>query len=229
MNEKVIFITGASSGIGAQLARRAAVAGYRLVLAARRIDRLEQLAAECGAPQRAIAIQCDVANWGDQQEAVGRALDAFGRIDAAVANAGIYRSGGGFADGMPEHWKQMVLTNVYGAALTARAALAALKKTNGHLVLVGSAAGRRPIPGSMYGVTKWAVTGMARNLREELRDSEVRVTIIEPGVTNTELFSSPRPDAMDADDVAKTILFAIEQHPRVDMHEILMYPSASTP
>ena len=229
MENKVILITGASSGIGAQLARQAASKGYRLVLAARRIDRLEQLVQECGGLQQAIAVQCDVTNWGDQQEAVGKALDSFGRIDAVVANAGIYYSAGGFADGMPEHWKQMVLTNVYGAALTARAGLAALKKTKGHLLLIGSAAGRRPIPGSMYGATKWAVTGMARNLREELRDTDVRVTIIEPGLTNTELFSSPRPGAMEADDVAKSILFAIEQHPRVELHEILMYPSASVP
>ena len=225
MDDKVFLVTGASSGIGAAVARIASSRGFRVVLAARRKNRLDALAEELGGAERALAVQCDVSEWEQQQEMVGQTIDRFGRIDVILANAGIYYADGGFADGSPERWKQMVLTNVYGAALTARAGLVALKRTKGHLLLLGSAAGRRPIAGSMYGATKWAVTGMAYNIREELRGSGVRVTAVEPGVTNTELFDERRPNAMEVEDVANAILFAVEQHPRVDMHEILMYPT----
>ncbi len=225
MNDRVFLITGASSGIGAAVARSAVGYGFRVVLAARRKTRLDELVDELGGAERALAVQCDVTEWSDQQEMVGRALDSFGRIDVILANAGVYYSGGGFAEGSPDRWKQMILTNVYGAGLTARAGIAALKKSRGHLLLLGSAAGRRPIAGSMYGATKWAVTGMGQNLREELRGSGIRVTIVEPGVTQTELFSERRDNAMEVEDVADTILFAVRQHPRVDMHEILMYPT----
>ncbi len=223
--DKVFLVTGASSGIGAAVARSAVRRGFRVVLAARRIDRLEALAKQLGGGETALAVQCDVTNWDDQQEMAGRAIDHFGQIDVILANAGIYHPDGGFADGSPERWKEMVMTNVYGAALTVRSGLTALKRTQGHLLLLGSAAGRRPIAGSMYGATKWAITGMAYNIREELRGSGVRVTVIEPGVTNTEIFPEPRAEAMEVEDVAETILFAVDQHPRVDMHEILMYPT----
>ncbi len=225
MPDKVFLITGASSGIGAATAREASRRGYRVVLAARRKQKLEQLAEELGGSQRALAVQCDVTEWSDQQEMIGRTLDRFGQIDVILANAGVYRFGGGFVEGNPDHWKDMILTNVYGAGLTLRAGLVALKRSKGHILLLGSAAGRRPIAGSMYGATKWAVTGMGQNLREELRGTGIRVTIVEPGVTNTELFSERRPNAMEVEDVAEAILFAVEQHPRVDMHEILMYPT----
>ena len=225
MTDKVFLITGASSGIGAATARQAARRGFRVVLAARRKHKLDQLVEELGGPERALAVQCDVTEWSDQQEMIGCTLDNYGQIDVILANAGVYRSVGGFVEGNPDHWKEMILTNVYGAGLTLRAGLVALKRSKGHILLLGSAAGRRPIAGSMYGATKWAVTGMGQNLREELRGTGIRVTIVEPGVTQTELFSKRRSNAMEVEDVAGAILFAVEQHPRVDMHEILMYPT----
>lgn len=225
MTDKVFLITGASSGIGASVARLASQRGFRVVLAARRMQRLEQLAEELGGDDRALAVQCDVTQWSDQQEMIGKALDRFGQIDVILANAGIYYFGGGFTEGNPERWKEMILTNVYGVGLTVRAGLVALKRSKGHILLLGSAAGRRPIAGSMYGATKWAVTGMGQNLREELRGTGIRVTLVEPGVTQTELFDERRSNAMEVEDVSAAILFAVEQHPRVDMHEILMYPT----
>ena len=225
--DKVFLITGASSGIGEATATAAAKQGFRLVLAARRKSRLDDLCEQLGGQAQAMAVKCDVTRWEDQQEMVGQAIDQFGRIDVVLANAGIYHTGGGFAEGNPERWHDMVMTNVFGAALTVRATLAALKKTKGHLLLLGSAAGRRPIAGSMYGATKWAVTGMGYNLREELRGTGIRVTNVEPGVTNTEIFGGEhRPKAMEAQDVADAIVFAVQQHPRVDLHEILMYPTS---
>ena len=226
MTDRVFLITGASSGIGAAVARSAAKRGFRLVLAARRKHVLDQLVEELGGDERVLAVRCDVTQWGDQQEMVGLALDKFGQIDVILANAGVYYSGStGFVDGNPDNWKHMIDTNVYGVGLTLRAGLVALKRSRGHILLLGSAAGRRPIPGSMYGATKWAVTGMGHNLREELRGTGVRVTIVEPGVTQTEIFPEPRSNAMEVEDVAEAIVFAVEQHPRVDMHEILMYPT----
>lgn len=226
MDRKIFLITGASSGIGAAVAKEAVKRGFRVGLAARRIEKLEQLSQRLGGADTALPIKCDVSQWSDQQEMVGRCIDQFGRIDAVLANAGVYYpSPGGFTQGNPEKWREMALTNVYGAALTARAGIPALRKSTGHLLFLGSAAGRRPIAGSFYGATKWAVTGMARNIRAELHGTGVRVTVIEPGVTNTELFPERRPNAMEVEDVAKAILFAVEQHPRVEMHEILMYPS----
>ena len=226
MDAKIFLITGASSGIGAAVAKEAVKRGFRVGLAARRIEKLKQISQQLGGADTALPIRCDVSQWSDQQEMVGRCIHQFGRIDVILANAGIfYPSQGGFTQGKPEEWREMALTNVYGAALTARAGISALRKSAGHLLFLGSAAGRRPIAGSFYGATKWAVTGMARNIRAELHGTGVRVTVIEPGVTNTELFPERRPNAMEVEDVANAILFAVEQHPRVEMHEILMYPS----
>src|ERR1700748_2384414 len=126
MADPVFLITGASSGIGAATARAAADAGYRLALAARSVDKLEALAAELGGDERALAIKCDVTEWADQESMVGEVLERFGRLDVAFANAG-FGAKRGFLAESPEFWREMVLTNVYGAALTIRATLPALK------------------------------------------------------------------------------------------------------
>ena len=119
-DDRVLWITGASAGIGAATARLAAASGWRLVLAARSLDKLDALAAELGGPERAIAVECDVTSWDDQQAALTIALEHFGRLDAAWANAG-FGATRSFLGDTPEHWRDMVLTNVYGAALTIRA------------------------------------------------------------------------------------------------------------
>ena len=110
-DDKVFLITGASTGIGAATARHAAQAGYRLVLGARSKDKLRALAGELGGNERALAVRCDVTEWDDQQTLVQRALDAYGRLDVAFANAG-FGGARGFKAGTPEEWKEMVLTNV---------------------------------------------------------------------------------------------------------------------
>ena len=167
MSDPVFLITGASSGIGAATARHAAEAGYRLVLAARSTDRLDQLANELGGPERALAMQCDVTEWDQQRALVDETLERFGRLDVAFANAG-FGAARGFLNESPEHWRSMVLTNVYGAALTIRATMPALIEARGHLLLTGSVAGRRALPGSLYSATKWAVTAMGEAARQEL-------------------------------------------------------------
>src|ERR1700693_637577 len=187
--ERVFLITGASSGIGAATARRARAAEWRVVLAARSRERLNALAEELGGPEHALAVVCDVTEWEDQQRMVAAALSAFGRIDVAFANAG-FGGARGFLKDTPEHWRAMVLTNVYGAALTLRAPIPALRESRGHLLLTGSVAGRRALPGSLYSATKWAVTAMGESARQELDGTGVRVTLIEPGMVDTPFFEN---------------------------------------
>jgi NADP-dependent 3-hydroxy acid dehydrogenase YdfG len=227
MNDRVFLITGASSGIGEATARRAAEAGYRLVLAARREERLQALAEELGGPDRALAVKCDVTEWADQQAMVETALSRFGQIDVAFANAG-FGAGRSFLASTPEHWRSMVLTNVYGAALTIRATMEALKASRGHLLLTGSVAGRRALPGSLYSCTKWAVTAMGEAARLELDGTGVRVTLIEPGLVDTPFFDAPVSDALESDDIARAVLYAVSQPPHVDVNEILVRPTAQS-
>jgi NADP-dependent 3-hydroxy acid dehydrogenase YdfG len=223
MADPVFLITGASSGIGAATARQASAAGYRLVLAARSTDKLEQLAQELGGGERAIAVTCDVTDFGRQEAMVQAALDAFGQIDVAFANAG-FGAARGFLKESPEQWRDMVLTNVLGCAYTIRATLPALKDAVGHLILTSSVAGRRALPGSLYSATKHAVTAMAESARQELNDTGVRVTSIEPGMVDTPFFDNPVSNALEPDDIARAIMFAVSQPPHVDVNEILIRP-----
>ncbi len=223
MSDPVFLITGASSGIGAATARQASAAGYRLVLAARSTDKLTALAEELGGAERAIAVTCDVTEF-DQQEAMVRgALDAFGQIDVAFANAG-FGAARGFLKESPELWREMVLTNVLGCAYTIRATLPPLKDSVGHLLLTSSVAGRRALPGSLYSATKHAVTAMAESARQELDDTGVRVTSIEPGMVDTPFFDNAPKDALEPDDIARAIMFAVAQPAHVDVNEILIRP-----
>ena len=167
-DSKVFLITGASSGIGEATARHAAAAGYRVVLAARSTEKLEALAKGLGG----LAVTCDVTEWEQQQAMVERALAEYGRIDVAFANAG-FGAERGFKAETTEHWRAMVLTNVYGAALTIRACFDPLVESQGHLLLTGSLAGRRALPGSLYSCTKFAVTAMGEAARLELNGTGV--------------------------------------------------------
>ncbi len=223
MPDPVFLITGASSGIGAATARRAAEAGYRLVLAARSTAKLEELAIQLGGSQRAIAVTCDVTDFSQQEGMIAAALDAFGRLDIAFANAG-FGAKRGFLEETPELWRDMVLTNVLGAAYTIRATIPALKDSVGHLLLTSSVAGRRALPGSLYSATKHAVTAMAESARQDLNDSGVRVTSLEPGMVDTPFFDNPVSNALEPDDIARAVMFAVQQPPHVDVNEILIRP-----
>jgi NADP-dependent 3-hydroxy acid dehydrogenase YdfG len=224
-DDKVFLITGASTGIGAATARHAAQAGYRLVLAARSLEKLEALADELGGEERALAVRCDVTEWDDQEALVATTLERFGRLDVAFANAG-FGAARGFLEDAPEHWRAMVLTNVLGAAYTVRATLPALKETKGHILLTGSVAGRRAIPGSLYSSTKWAISGMGESLRQDVNGTGIRVTLVEPGQVNTPFFDNPSEGRLEPDDIARAVMFAVAQPPHVDVNEILIRPTA---
>jgi NADP-dependent 3-hydroxy acid dehydrogenase YdfG len=223
-DEPVLVITGASTGIGAATARRATEFGYRVVLAARSEDKLTSLAAELGGNVRALAARCDVTDWDDQQALVATTLDRFGRMDAYFANAG-FGAARGFLEESVEHWKSMIDTNVLGAALSIRASLPHFREHNrGHVILTSSVAGRRALPGSLYSATKHAVTAMGEALRQEVSDTDIKVTLIEPGAVDTPFFDSRPSGALEADDIARAVMFALTQPPHVDVNELLVRP-----
>jgi NADP-dependent 3-hydroxy acid dehydrogenase YdfG len=229
-DDPVLLITGASSGIGAATARLAS-SRYHLVLAARRQEELQALADELGA-ERAVAVRCDVTEWDEVQALAAAALDRFGRIDAVFANAG-FGASRGFLEESVEHWRSMVLTNVYGVALTIRATLPhLLERGDGHFLITSSVAGRRALPGSLYSATKWAATAMGESLRQELRQMHdnhgVKVTLIEPGMVDTPFFENRPSGALEDDDIARAVMFALEQPEGVDVNEILIRPSSQS-
>ncbi len=221
---KTLLITGASTGIGAATARKAYGAGYNLVLAARSKDKLDDLVRELG-DDRALAVTCNVTKDDEQEAMVQAALDKFGGIDAVFANAGIGSSGSGTAGGSPDSFRDMILTNLYGVIMTCKVTLDEVKKAKGHFVITSSVAGRRTLKGSIYGATKWGVTGYGNNLREEVKEDGVRVTLIEPGMVKTPFFSEEPEDGLEAENIADAVMYALSQPQSVNVSEVLVMPN----
>ena len=229
----MFLITGASGGIGAATARAAARAGYRVVLTGRRPGPLRELAADLGGPPRARPACCDVSDWDQLLALVREILGALGRLDVVFANAG-WSAPTSFLgeDGLaPGEWHGLVATNVLGPALTARAVLPALARSGGHLLLTGSVAGRVTRPGSLYSATKWAVSALAAGIRAECVGTGVRVTLIQPGLTD----AGPAGPGRQADpklapaDVAAAVMYAVGQPAGVDVSEIVIRPVGQDP
>ena len=140
------------------------------------------------------------------------------------ANAG-FGAKRGFLEETPEQWRSMVLTNVLGVAYSIRAALPHFKQQDGgHFVITSSVAGRRALPGSLYSATKHAVTAMGEALRQEVADTQIKVTLIEPGMVDTPFFDNPVSGALKADDIARAVLYALDEPAHVDVNEILIRP-----
>ncbi len=233
MPDPVFLITGASGGIGAATAAAAAAAGYRVALAGRRPGPVHDLAAELGGPPRALARRCDVSDWEQLLALVGEVTGTLGRLDVVFANAG-WSAPTSFLgqEGLPPgEWHRMVATNVLGPALTARAALPALARFGGHLLLTGSVAGRVTRPGSLYSATKWAVSALAASIRAECVGTGVRVTLIQPGLTDAGPADPGRQDdpKLAPADVAAAVMYAVSQPARVDVGEIVIRPAGQDP
>src|ERR1022692_94601 len=235
MSQPVFLITGGGGGIGSATACLAAEAGFALVLAGRSKETLEDVRRGLPTPTQILTVACDVAEWSQMRDLVAAAESTFGRLDVAFANAGVSPDTSflGTNGAEPEEWREAVLTNVLGPALTARAALPALVRAGGHLVLTGSVAGRGVRIGSLYSATKWAVTALSQSIRAECAGSGVRVTLIQPGLVNTEPSMAKeerRHDPkLEPSDIARAVLFAVGEPRHVDVSEIVIRPAGAGP
>ena len=188
--DKVVLITGASSGIGEELARQLGQAGARLTITARRAELLETLAkgiAATGAKTKPLAITCDVTRDGDLERAVAESVRQWGRLDVVIANAG-FGVIGPFKKLSVEDYRRQFETNVFGVLRTIYAALPELEKTQGNVVIIGSVSGWGATPGaSPYAMSKFAVRALANSITPELRLSGVKVTLVSPGFVDSNI------------------------------------------
>jgi NADP-dependent 3-hydroxy acid dehydrogenase YdfG len=226
----VALITGGSSGIGAAAARLLLEHGYRVAVTGRRADRLERLADTLGRPAELLPIVADAADADAMFSAVDQTVRAFGRLDTAVANAGV-ASHDGLADGDPALWREMVLTNVLGPGLLVRFALPHLKETRGRIVFVGSVAGHVGLAANFYGATKWAITALAENARLMCAADGVGVTLVSPGRVESDFWAPvggpPEGELLSADQLAESMAWAILQPAGVDVNTIIVRPSGA--
>jgi NADP-dependent 3-hydroxy acid dehydrogenase YdfG len=230
---KTVLITGGTSGIGAVTARLLLERGHQVAVTGRDPGRLKSFLEEVGgSADRVLGLVADAADWDATNTAVTSTVERFGSLDAAIANAGSasadhFRTGGAgvFDDGDPELWAPMVLTNVLGPALLAKAALPHLERSRGRLVLIGSVIGIKNSPGNLYSATKWAVVGFAENLRLHATTRGVGVTVVNPGMIDTPFWHGQTPPiAMGPDSVAEAIAFALDQPAGVDLNTVTIRP-----
>jgi NADP-dependent 3-hydroxy acid dehydrogenase YdfG len=236
---KVVLITGASSGIGAATARHLAAAGHRVVLGARRVERLAAIADEIrGAGGAALGVALDVATPASMQAFVDAALAAFGRVDVLVNNAGVMPLS--FMEELRvDDWNRMIDVNLRGVLHGIAAVLPLMREQGaGHVVNVASVSAHRVDPtAAVYCATKYAVRALSEGLRQEC--GVVRVTLVSPGLTRTELTDGIDDErvraatrammaqsSIPADAIARAIGFAIEQPADVDVNELIVRPTA---
>ncbi|MBQ4857859.1 SDR family oxidoreductase [Pseudoalteromonas sp. MMG007] len=222
--EKIVLITGASSGIGKATAKTLVNNGHKVILTARSEDKLTKLVQALG-EDNALSVPADATDFTELENVVTKGLEKFGRLDAAFANAGMGVSTAGTEKGDPDEWSTMIDINIKALLWTAKATLPHLRQNKGHFILTSSAAGRKPIKGSIYGATKWFAYGFGQNLAEEMSEWNGRCTTIAPGMVNTPFFDEAKPDKLDPQDVADAVLFAIEANQRNSVREIYLMPT----
>jgi NADP-dependent 3-hydroxy acid dehydrogenase YdfG len=226
----VTLVTGGGSGIGAATARLLLGRGHRVAVTGRGEDRLKAFAAGTGAGDALLTVPGDAADYASVSAAVDAAAGAFGRLDHVVASAG-FSTHDDLADGDPERWREMLLTNVLGPALLIKAALPALRASGGgRIVLVGSTAGVKNTPGNFYSVTKFAVSALAENARVLVTGSGVGVTLVSPGRVESPFWDSrgggaPDGPIMTAENVAESIVWALSQPAGVEVNSVVLRPS----
>jgi NADP-dependent 3-hydroxy acid dehydrogenase YdfG len=237
IKNKVVVITGASSGLGEATARHLASEGAKLILGARRLDRLTSLAEELSLDVDAV-IKTDVTDVGQVKHLVDHAVEKHGRIDVLINNAGLMPSSMMSKLKIGE-WDRMIDVNIKGVLYGIAAALPHMTKQNGgHIINVSSVAGHKVGPGGVvYAATKHAVRVISEGLRQEVKAHNIRTTIISPGAVRSELtdtitdqdvkggLSKVYEDAISADSFARMVAFAMSQPDDVDVNEILFRPT----
>lgn len=223
-SEKIVLITGASSGIGAATVDKIVSAGHKAVITARSADKLTKIADRWGT-DKVLAVTADVSKLNQIKNVVEKAKQKFGRIDVVFANAGTGVNTPGIENGEPNEWQTMLDVNVTALLYTAKASLAALKETQGHFIITSSIAGKITLKGSVYGASKWFAYGFGQNLAAEMAEWNGRCTTICPGMVNTPFFDEAKPDKLDPSDIADAVLFAISANPRCDVREITLMPT----
>lgn len=239
LENKVVVITGASSGIGEATAKALVKAGAKVVLSARREERLERIATELG--EKAAYVKSDVTRLEDMQALVRLAKERFGRVDALFANAGVM-PGGNMSEGKLGDWMAMVDINIKGV-LNAMAAVLPefLAQKSGHIVVTSSAAGTRSVPGNaVYCGTKHFVRAMLDSFRMEAvaEGSNIHATTIYPGAVKTELLNAIAPSETKAmveqfyedagltpDVIANAVVYALSQPENVNVSDLVVRPS----
>ncbi|MDT6985317.1 SDR family NAD(P)-dependent oxidoreductase [Streptomyces lusitanus] len=237
LKDQVALVTGASSGIGRATALALSKAGATVALAARRTDRLEELAAQ--APGEMLVLETDVADHQQVREAVARTVERFGALDVLVNNAGLMLNSPIHGADITE-WTRMVGTNLLGSMYTVHAALPHLLASKGTVVQISSTAGRTASATSgVYAATKSGINAFSEALRQEVTEQGVRVVVVEPGFVSTELtthITEPAIQAMakdmaaamrtlDPEDIAEAVLYAVSQPAHVAVNEILVRPT----
>ena len=242
LDGKVAIVTGASSGIGEATASALAGEGARVALVARRHDRLVELADRIESDGgEALAIEADVTDHGKVEALVGQVKGQFGGLHILVNNAGLMLLGP--VDGADvEEWRRMIEVNLLGLLYCTREAIPVIRDSGGgHIVNLSSVAGRQANLGTaVYNMTKWGVVGFSEALRQEALHSDIRVTCVEPGFVDTELqghsthpavaeatekYRNEIGEVLEAEDVAKAILYAVTQPDRVSINEVLVRPT----
>lgn len=242
MSKKIVWITGASAGFGAATALRMAKEGHTLALFARRREKLEHIAQQCEAlGSKTEVFVLDVRNADEVSKQTKNAFESLGTPDVLVNNAGLALGLDRFDQSNPEHWNQMIDTNVKGLLYMGKAAAAYMVEAGrGHIVNIGSLAGKEVYPGGhVYCATKHAVEAITKGMRQDLFKFGIRVSQISPGLAETE-FSIVRFEGntdrakavyhgiqpLTAEDIAECIAFVIHQPPHVCIHDIVLTPTA---
>jgi len=226
MESRSALITGGTSGIGLATARGLLSKGLAVTITGRSHSRLDSaLGTLSEVSPRVRGVIADAADWDALSHAVASHTEEYGGLDVAIANAG-FTSDGDLLSGDPTQWASMVATNVLGPALLIKAAGPHLISSRGLLILIGSVAGRTHRAGSLYGPTKRAVAGLAESARLQLTSDGVRVTLIEPGMTQTPFWTSAQPPdwSLDATSLAAAISWVVDQPAGVDVNDIVVRP-----
>jgi 3-oxoacyl-[acyl-carrier protein] reductase len=231
LDGQVAVITGAGRGIGAAIAHELSRLGAAAVLCGRTRSALESTAqAIAQAGGKAEAVPCDVTSLQSVETAAKRVEASFGRVDILVNNAGIAGFGGPLHQLPPDAWDQILNTNLRGAYYMTRAfAPMMIRGRSGHIINVSSLAGKNPLPnGAAYAASKWGLNGLSYSLAEELRGHKIRVAVVCPGSTNTDLSPHAGKDhskMLQPEDVAHTVAMLVTQSAQSFVSEILLRPT----